>query len=128
MQSTSKSITATISSERPIPFPVFSQLHDRTEPVTQLELELFLSLRNRLKQLEAQVATEEAGLRSRLEAGASVDPVVRVVELKESFRRNVSWKDVVIRLATRLKMDGAGYCARVLAGTKPTRTVSLVVE
>jgi len=25
-------------------------------------------------------------------------------------------------------MDGAAYCARVLAGTKPTRTVSVDVE
>jgi hypothetical protein len=37
MQSASKSITATISSERPIPFPVFSQLHNRTQPITQLD-------------------------------------------------------------------------------------------
>ena len=81
----SKSITARISSEGPIPFPVFAPLHDRTEPITQLELELFLSLRNRLKQLESQVATEEAGLKSRLEAGATVDPGVHVIELKESF-------------------------------------------
>jgi hypothetical protein len=116
------------SAKQSIPFPVFSQLHTRTEPITQLELELFLSLRNRLKQLESQVAAEEAALKSRLEAGTSVDPGVHVLELKESFRRNVSWKDVVMRLATRLKMDGAGYCARVLASTRPTRTVSLIVE
>jgi hypothetical protein len=111
-----------------IPFVVPSQSVPAVEPITQLELELFLSLRNRLKKLEEQVAAEETGLKSRLESGATVDPGVHVIELKESFRRNVSWKDVVIRLATRLKMGGAAYCARVLAGTRPTRTVSLIVE
>lgn len=84
--------------------------------ITQLELELFLSLRNKL------------ALRSRIEAGATVDPGVHVAELKESFRRNVAWKDVVIRLAARLKLNGEAYCDRVLAATKPTCTVSLVVK
>ena len=98
------------------------------EPITQIELELYLSLCNRLEKLEAEVEAEETSLKSRLASGATVDPGVHVAKLKESFRRNVSWKDVVIRLATRLKMDGAGYCARVLAGTKPTRTVSLDVS
>ena len=106
----------------------FPQSVSAKEPITQLELELFLSLRNRLKNLEQQVTAEEKTLKMRLEAGASVDPGVHVAELKESFRRNVSWKDVVIRLAERLKLNGEAYCAKVLAATKPSRTVSLVVE
>jgi hypothetical protein len=36
--------------------------------------------------------------------------------------------DVVIRLASRLKMNGEAYCDRVLAATKPSRTVSLEVR
>jgi hypothetical protein len=115
------------SAKQSIPFPVFSQLH-RTEPITQLELELLLSLRNRLKKLQDQVDDEENALKSRLEAGTTVDPGVHVAELKESFRRNVSWKDVVIRLAERLKLNGEAYCAKVLSSTKPSRTVSLVIE
>ncbi len=106
----------------------FPQSVPAVEPITQLELELFLSLRNRLQQLEAQFAASEAALKSRLEAGATVDPGVHVAELKESFRRNVSWKDVVIRLAERLKLNGEAYCAKVLAATKRSRTVSLVVN
>jgi len=106
----------------------FPQSVPAVEPITQLELELFLSLCNRLKQLESQVVTEEAALKARLESGATVDPGVHVAELKESFRRNVSWKDVVIRLANRLKLNGEAYCAKVLAATKPSRTVSLVVN
>jgi hypothetical protein len=121
-----KSIAARISSEGPILLPVFSQFHDRTEPISQLELELFISLRNRLQQLEAQVDAQEAALKSRLEAGATVDPGVHVASLKESFRRNVSWKSCTEKLARRLKL--VGYCERVLAATRPSRSVSLEVR
>ena len=116
------------SASKSIPFVVPPQAVPTVEPITQLELEMYLSLRNRLKKLEAEVEAEETSLKARLESGATVDSGAHVIEMKESFRRNVSWKDVVIRLATRLKMDGAAYCARVLAGTKPTRTVSLVIS
>jgi hypothetical protein len=57
-----------------------------------------------------------------------LEPGDHRAELKENFRRNVSWKDVVVRLAERLRMDGEAYCAKVLASTKPSRTVSLVIE
>jgi hypothetical protein len=108
-----------------VPFP---QSVPAKEPITQLELEMFLSLRNRLSKLEEQVATQEAALKARLEAGASVEPGVHIAELKEHSRRNVAWKDVVLRLAMRLKLDGEAYCVRVLAATKPTLSVSLVVR
>lgn len=108
-----------------VPFP---QSVPTKEPITQLELEIYLSLRNRLTQLQSQVDAEEVALRGRLEAGATVEPGVHVAELKESFRRNVAWKAVTVRLAERLKLDGEAYCARVLAATKPTRTVSLAVR
>lgn len=109
-----------------VPFPQLSV--PPKEPITQLELDILLSLKNRLAQLQAQVETEEMALRGRLEAGAIVEPGVHVAELKESFRRNVAWKAVTIRLAERLKLDGESYCARVLGATKPTRTVSLQVS
>ena len=108
-----------------VPFP---QSVPAKEPITQLEIELLLSLRGRLAQLQSQVETEEAAFRARLEAGASVEPGARGAELKESWRRNVSWKSVCIRLAKRLRLDGAAYCARVLASTKPTRSVSLEIS
>src|SRR5215472_10547022 len=107
-----------------VPFP---QSVPPTEPITQLEIELLLSLRNRLAQLEAQVATEESTLQVRLEAGATVESGAHRARLKETWRRNVSWKSVCVRLAKRLKLDGAAYCARVLADTKPTRSVSLEI-
>jgi hypothetical protein len=121
-------ITARISSEGPVLFPVFSQFHDRTEPISQLELGMLLSMRNRLRQVEEQVVAAEADLKARLEAGVEVEPGVHVVQLKESFRKSVSWKDVTIRLANRLKLNGEAYCAKVLAATKPSRSVSLEVQ
>jgi hypothetical protein len=116
------------SATKSIPFVVPTQPVPAVESISQLELEFFLSLRNRLRQVEEQVEAAEADLKARLEAGANVVPGVHVAELKENFRRSVSWKDVVVRLAERLKLNGEAYCAKVLAATKPTRTVSLVVD
>ena len=99
-----------------------------SQTITQLELTILLSLRGRLSQLEKQVEAAEQSIKVRLESGAFLDPGDHRAELKENFRRNISWKDVVIRLAERLKMDGEAYCAKVLSSTKPSRTVSLVIE
>jgi hypothetical protein len=108
-----------------VPFP--QSVPART-PITQLELEMFLSLRDRLEKLAEQVASAEASLQTRLETGSAVEPGAHTAELKSHSRRNVSWKDVVTRLAGRFKLDGEAYCARVLAATRPTRTVSVVVN
>jgi hypothetical protein len=104
-----------------VPFPA-------PQTITQLELTALLSLRGRLHQLQEQVEQAEQSIKTRLEKGAFLEPGDHRAELKENFRRNVSWKDVVIRLADRLRMDGEAYCAKVLSSTKPSRTVSLVVE
>jgi len=104
-----------------VPFPA-------PQPITQLELAAFLSLRGRLHQLEEQVDQAEQSIKTRLETGAFLEPGDHRAELKENFRRNVSWKDVVIRLAERLRMNGEAYCAKVLNSTKPMRTLSLVIE
>jgi hypothetical protein len=105
-----------------VPFPA-------PQGVTQLELAALLSLRGRLHQLEEQVEVAEASIKNRLETGASLEPGDHTAELKESFRRNVSWKDVATRLADRLYFGrGVAYCEKVLKSTKPTRTVSLVIE
>ena len=104
-----------------VPFPA-------PQAVTQLELTALLSLRARLHQIEEQVETAEQSIQSRLEGGCSVEEGDHRASLKENFRRNVSWKDVAIRLAERLRMDGERYCAKVLNSTKPSRTVSLAIE
>jgi hypothetical protein len=96
--------------------------------VTQLEILSLLSLRGRLSQLTEQVEKAEQSIQARLQSGAMLEPGDHIAKLKENLRRNVSWKDVTIRLAERLKLDGELYCAKVLASTKPTRSVSLVIE
>jgi hypothetical protein len=112
----------------PILFPTFSPLHSSDEAITQLELDRLISLRNRMAHLEEQIARDEAHLKSRLESGAAVEPGVHVASLKENSRRTVAWKDVVVRLAERLELDGMAYCANVLAHTKPTITRSLEIS
>lgn len=107
---------------------LFPQSVPAKEVISQTELALLLSLRGRLKQIQEQVAAEEESLKTRLEAGAIVEPGDHTAELKENNRRSVAWKDVAIRLADRLKLDGEMYCARVLAATKPTKSISLIVE
>ena len=104
-----------------VPFPA-------PKGVAQLELGLLLSLRGRLHQLQEQVEAAELSIKTRLETGATLEPGDHRAELKENFRRNVSWKDVTVRLAKRLRMDGEAYCTKVLNSTKPTRSVSLVLE
>jgi hypothetical protein len=104
-----------------VPFPA-------PEPITQLEIAALLSLRARLHQIQDQVSQAEQSIKARLETGGFVEPGDHRAELQENLRRNVSWKDVVIRLANRLRMDGENYCAKVLNSTKPTRTISVVIE
>lgn len=96
--------------------------------ISQRELLELIEGRNVLAQLEQRIEHIERGIRARLESGAAIEPGDHTAELKENSRRSVAWKDVAIRLATRLKMDGESYCARVLAATKPTKTVSLEVH
>lgn len=99
------------------------------QQVTQLELAALLSLRNRARQLEAQIADAEKSVRDRLEAGGKVEAGEHVATLKESFRRNVSWRDVAERLAAKLygPKRAQAYCENVLQNTKAARTVSLAI-
>jgi hypothetical protein len=108
-----------------VPFPVAPA----TEPITQLELAALLSLRNRSRQLADQVEAAEKSIRTRLELGTEVELGEHSAQLKESFRRNVGWRDVAERLAERLYGEGRGeaYCENVLQNTKPSRSVSLAV-
>jgi hypothetical protein len=98
------------------------------QQISQTELVLVLSLRGRLAQLQSEVEKAEQDIKSRLQAGASVESGDHFAELKTSSRRNVSWKDVAKRLAIRLKLDAEAYCDRVLAATRPTKSVSLEIH
>ena len=96
--------------------------------ISQGELAKLIDARNVAAQLQKQIEEMESCIQARLRAGASVESGVHVALLKENCRRNVAWKDVAIRLAERLNLNGDAYCARVLAATKPTASVSLVVN
>jgi len=98
------------------------------EAVSQAELVELIEHQNLLVQLKDKLSELEFGIKSRLEAGAAVQPGVHVATLEEHLRRSPSWKDVVKRLAERLDMDGDAYCSNVLVHTKPTRTVTLEVR
>jgi hypothetical protein len=110
-------------------YPTVVPIPATVEQVTQLEIVALLSLHNRAHQLEEQIRDAEQSIQTRLESNASVETGEHSAELKESSRRNVAWRYVAERLANRLYGGkGESYCDRVIAGTKPTRTVSLVVQ
>lgn len=96
--------------------------------ISQAQLGEVLYFRNELRRIGRLLEEAERDVQASLEAGAPIEPGVHAAGLKESFRRNVAWKDVAIRLADRLKLGGKAYCARVLASTKPARTISLDVR
>jgi len=74
------------------------------------------------------VEKAEESIRQRLKQGASVEPGDHTAKLQTGYRRNVAWKGVAERLACRFKLDGKAFCARVLAATRPTPSVSLEIN
>lgn len=116
------------STIKAIEFAVPAQRVPAVEKISQSQLVEFIEAQNVLARLQERVDEMSESIRTRLEAGADVQPGVHVASLKEGSRRNVAWKDVVVRLAEKLGYDSGAYCANVLVHTKPTRTVSLVVN
>jgi len=99
-----------------------------TAEISQEDLEEFILLKRYAREAQARFDAKETQLRAQLERGAAIQAGVHVARLEDTFRKSVSWKAIVIRLAQRLKLDGEAYCAKVLASTKPGRIVSLIVE
>ena len=99
------------------------------DQITQFELAALVSLRNREAQIAEQVEAAEKSIRERLENGARVEAGERTAEIKENFRRSVSWRDVAERLAGKLygQKRAEAYCENVLRNTKSTRTVSVQI-
>ena len=115
-----------------VPFPGVPQAVPTTETpqITQAQLDRIISLRNSIAALKAELELAEGITKSALEIGITVEPGTHVATLKESFRRNISWRDVAVRLAERLYGEGRGdaHAANVLQNTKPDRTVNLVIN
>jgi hypothetical protein len=119
-----------MATQKVTPIAVAPQPSPRVESVTQDSLAEIISLRQQIETLEKQLGEVQADVQSALAAGAAVEEGTHIADLKEAFRRNVAWREVAERLGDRLygEGQGEGYCQRVLAATKPARTVSLHVQ
>ena len=99
-----------------------SSLTESHQTVTQFDLKRHVSLSNQIDVLRREHAELEQKLVTSLSNGAEVEPGSHTAQLKTNQRRNVSWKDVVIRL------KGSGYASRILSCTKPKTYTKLVVR
>ena len=90
--------------------------------VTQFQLGRYSALSNQLEVLKAEQAQLQQQLISALQSGASVEAGARSASLKTCERRSVSWRSVVERL------KGAGYVSNVLAHTKPSSYIKLIIK
>ena len=99
--------------------PSLTQSH---QTVTQFDLKRHVSLSNQIDALKQELSELEQTLLTSLSGGAEVEPGSHTAQLKTTQRRNVSWKNVVIRL------KGSGYVSQVLSHTKPKTYTKLVVR
>ena len=99
--------------------PSLTQSH---QTVTQFDLKRHVSLSNQIDALRRELSELEQTLTASLSKGAEVEPGRHTAQLKTTQRRNVSWKNVVIRL------KGSGYVSQVLSHTKPKTFLKLVVR
>jgi len=108
---------------RPFPVVIFPPHQDQ---ITQTELVLFLSLRGRLEQLQAQVEQAAQSIQTRLEAGVRVEFGDHVARLDEHSRRNVAWRSVTENLADEVfgESQGKNYADEILSETQPGLTVT----
>ena len=98
--------------------PILSQ----PQTVSQFDLKRHVSLSNQIDALKREHAELEQKLTASLSNGAEVEPGSHTAQLKTTQRRNVSWKNVVIRL------KGSGYVSRILSCTKPKTYIKLAVR
>ncbi len=99
--------------------PSLTQSH---QTVTQFDLKRHVSLSNQIDALKQELSELEQTLTASLSNGAEVEPGSHTAQRKTTQRRNVSWKNVVIRL------KGSGYVSQVLSHTKPKTFLKLAVR
>ena len=91
-------------------------------PITQDALRFVAEKKAVIARLEEELKAAEATVLEALKAGAAVAAGLLTARLKTWERRNVAWKDIVIR------EQGKDYADRVLNATRPDKYESLVVE
>ncbi len=90
--------------------------------ITQKTLAHYATLVNQIETLNAEAKELKGDLVDSLNRGVKVETGARIARVDRSERRNVSWKDVVIRLKS------IGYTRQVLAGTESITIFKLVVK
>ncbi len=98
--------------------PILSQ----PQTITQFDLARYASLTAQIDTLKAEQSALQQQLMTALGSGATTEPGARSASLKTCERRSVSWRSVVERL------KGAGYAQNVLAHTKPSSYVKLIIK
>jgi hypothetical protein len=89
--------------------------------ISQKDLAEVIRLRQSIEVMGKTLKDLEARTMAALEAGAGVEPGMLRAAIKMFERRNVSWKDVVLREC------GEAFVTRVLAATKPDQYSKLEV-
>jgi hypothetical protein len=90
--------------------------------ITQETLRVIASKRSQIELLQLQIKASELLVLERLKDGVKIAPGLLTARVKTFERRNVAWKEVVVR------EQGQDYGDRVLNATKPDKYESLVVE
>lgn len=90
--------------------------------ISEGTLASILRRRKKIEDLQTELGKMEDALTDELKTGAAVAPGILTAYIKEWTRRNVSWKEVVVR------EKGQDYADRVLAATRPETYSKLVVE
>jgi uncharacterized protein YpbB len=90
--------------------------------ITQKTLANILKKRKQIADATELLKELESLLTEQLKAGADVQAGLLVARIKEYERRNIAWKQVLIR------EKGEEFAARVFNATKPDKYETLVVE
>jgi hypothetical protein len=90
--------------------------------ISQATLRCIAARKAKITKLSAELEGLEAQLLADLQGGATVQPGILTARIHEYVRRNVAWKEIVLR------EQGVEYANRVLAGTKATTYTSAIVE
>ena len=98
------------------------ELLDMAKRISQKTLSAIIRRRKRISDLQTELDGLEGALKADLQAGAVVQQGLFTGYIKTWERRNVAWKEIVVR------EKGKEYADRVLAGTKADKHESLVVE